>query len=133
MTMAMLFHELATNAAKYGSLSSPTGRVSINWSLSEANLELYWRESGGPAVTTPAHSGFGTRLLSRALDQYRGSVEMTFAPTGLICKMSAVLPDDVSNIGDDLLNNSTKLNQPPSRSVHRGRRNRNFPIPVADD
>jgi two-component sensor histidine kinase len=109
MTMAMLSHELATNAAKYGSLSSPTGTVSINWSLSGAHLELYWRESGGPAVTAPTHRGFGTRLLSRALDQYRGSVETTFGPTGLICKMSAVIPKDISNIGDDLLNNSTEI------------------------
>jgi two-component sensor histidine kinase len=109
MTMAMVSHELATNAAKYGSLSSPTGTVSINWSLSGEHLELYWRESGGPVVTTPTHRGFGARLLSRALRQYRGSVETTFVPTGLICKMSAVIPKDISNTGDALLNNTTEI------------------------
>jgi two-component sensor histidine kinase len=100
MIMAMLFHELATNAAKYGSLSSPTGTVSINWSLSGGILELYWRESDGPTVTPPTHRGFGTRLLSQALDRYRGSVETTFEPTGVTCKLTAMLPEDIPHIAE---------------------------------
>jgi two-component sensor histidine kinase len=101
MIMAMLFHELATNAAKYGSLSSPTGTVSINWSLSGGILELYWRESDGPTVTPPTHRGFGTRLLSQALDQYRGSVETTFEATGVTCKLTVMLPEDIPHIAEE--------------------------------
>ncbi len=93
MTMALLVHELATNAAKYGALSSTTGRVAISWSLSDDRLNLEWRESGGPAVSTPAQNGFGMRLLLRALDQFDGKVETKFEPTGFICKLSATLPE----------------------------------------
>lgn len=93
MTMALLVHELATNAAKYGALSSARGQVAISWSLSDGRLNLEWRESGGPAVGTPTKTGFGRRLLSRALDQFGGTVETIFEPTGLICKLSATLPE----------------------------------------
>jgi two-component sensor histidine kinase len=99
MTMAMLVHELATNSAKYGALSTATGQLTICSSLFDARLNLEWRESGGPIVTSPARRGFGLRLLTRALDQFGGSVEITFEPTGLICRLSAPLPeDDARNI-----------------------------------
>jgi two-component sensor histidine kinase len=90
MTMALLVHELATNSAKYGALSVATGRVAIRWSLCDTRLDLEWRESDGPIITAPTGRGFGMRLLSRALDQFGGTVETTFEPTGLICKLSAV-------------------------------------------
>ena len=91
MTMALLVHELATNAVKYGALSSATGQVAISWSLSNKRLYLEWRESGGPAVSAPTESGFGTQLLSRALVQFDGAVETSFEATGLLCKMSVML------------------------------------------
>ena len=94
MTMALLVHELATNAAKYGALSSATGQVAISWSLSDRRLNLEWRESGGPVVNTPTKNGFGMRLLSRALVQFGGAVEMSFEATGLVCKMSVTLPEN---------------------------------------
>ena len=84
LVMALLVHELATNAAKYGALSSSVGNLSIQWSLADARLDLEWRERGGPAVTAPVHRGFGTRLFSRALEQFGGAVEATFVMTGLI-------------------------------------------------
>ena len=62
LTMALLFHELATNAAKYGALSHSAGKISACWSHSDPWLNLEWRESGGPPVTIPNHRGFGTRL-----------------------------------------------------------------------
>jgi two-component sensor histidine kinase len=96
MTMALLFHELATNAAKYGALSSSAGQVAISWTLSDGRLNLEWRESGGPLVNTPAQNGFGMRLLSQALDQFGGTVETRFEPTGLICKLGATLPENLS-------------------------------------
>ena len=68
---ALVIHELATNAAKYGSLSQPGGHVVISWEVrdgaSEPKLAFSWVERGGPAVATPAHQGFGSRLISAAL------------------------------------------------------------------
>jgi two-component sensor histidine kinase len=98
MTMALLVHELATNAAKYGALSSATGRVTIGWSLSDGHLNLEWRESGGPVVNTPTKTGFGMRLLSQALTQFEGVVETDYEATGLLCKMNVTLPEN-TNIG----------------------------------
>ena len=96
MTMALLVHELATNAAKYGALSSATGQVAISWSLSDRRLNLEWRESGGPVVNAPTRNGFGMWLLSRALVQFGGGVEMSFEATGLLCKMSVTLPENTA-------------------------------------
>ena len=93
LTMALIVHELATNAAKYGALSISAGKVSITWSLSDARLNIDWRESGGPPVNPPSHGGFGTRLFLRALEPFNGKVDATFALTGLVCKLGVVLPD----------------------------------------
>ena len=98
LTMALLVHELATNAAKYGALSNSVGKLSIGWSLSDARLNLEWREIDGPVVTTPTHRGFGTRLLSRSMDRFGGTFETTFEATGIICKMSVMLPERTPSI-----------------------------------
>jgi two-component sensor histidine kinase len=95
-TMALLVHELATNAAKYGALSRATGHVAISWSLSDGRLNLEWRESGGPVVSTPTQTGFGMQLLSQALSQFEGMVETEFEATGLLCKMSVALPESTT-------------------------------------
>ena len=102
LMMALLVHELATNAAKYGALSSSVGNLSIQWSLADERLDLEWRERGGPAVTAPVHRGFGTRLFSRALQHFGGAVEATFATTGLICKLSFELQVGSPNIAPDV-------------------------------
>ena len=78
LTMALIVHELATNAAKYGALSTAAGKLTIGWSLEGKRLNLEWRECGGPPVAAPTHHGFGQRLLSRALDQFAGTVAMSF-------------------------------------------------------
>ena len=91
LTMALVVHELATNAAKYGALSNSLGKLLIHWSLFDAQLKLEWRESGGPSVSPPTHRGFGTRLLSNSLDQFGGSVEMAFETSGLVCKIAVIL------------------------------------------
>ena len=93
LMMALLFHELATNAAKYGALSQSAGKISVRWSHSDPWLNLEWQESGGPPVTIPNHRGFGTRLFLRALEQFGGKVEAAFASTGLVCKLSVPLSD----------------------------------------
>jgi two-component sensor histidine kinase len=101
LTMALLVHELATNAAKYGALSSSAGKLAIDWSISDARLTLDWRESGGPAVATPTHRGFGTRLFLKSLEQFGGTVEAAFEPTGLVCKLSVSLPGHTPGIVPD--------------------------------
>jgi two-component sensor histidine kinase len=91
-TIAISLHELATNAAKYGSLSAASGRVEIAWSLTtDARLRLRWVESGGPAVAPPTHSGFGTRIIENIIaGQLKGEVNFDWRDQGLACEI--VLP-----------------------------------------
>jgi two-component sensor histidine kinase len=98
LTMALIVHELATNAAKYGALSRPAGKLSVHWSLADRILNLNWREAGGPPIDSPTRHGFGLRLLPRALEQFSGAVETTFEPDGFICTMKAVLPESKPSI-----------------------------------
>jgi two-component sensor histidine kinase len=106
LTMTLLIHELATNAAKYGALSGSHGKLSIGWSLSGARLKLEWREIGGPDVTAPSHRGFGTRLLARSLDQFGGTVELLFETSGLVCKLGVNLTERTPSIVPEVANNA---------------------------
>lgn len=88
LALGLVAHEMATNAAKYGALSVPTGRVSVDWSLDGGAdppiLTLVWRERGGPPVTTPTRRGFGGRLIERSLvAELGGTVESDYATEGL--------------------------------------------------
>jgi two-component sensor histidine kinase len=94
MTLALLIHELATNAAKYGALSNAAGSLSVRWSLSDRRLNLEWRESGGPTIAPPTNRGFGLHLISAALGSFDGTADITFEPTGFICKLKATLPEN---------------------------------------
>jgi two-component sensor histidine kinase len=98
LSMTLLVHELATNAAKYGALAVESGVVSIHWSVSKHVLELFWRETGGLAVTRPTHHGFGLRLISGALEQFSGSTEMIFETSGLICRATATLSGSATRL-----------------------------------
>jgi PAS domain S-box-containing protein len=90
-TTAISLHELATNAAKYGSLSAAGGHVEIAWSLTaDGRLSLRWIESSGPTVTPPAHRGFGTRIMENMIGQLRGEVRFDWRDQGLTCEI--VLP-----------------------------------------
>ena len=92
--LSLIFHELTTNAVKYGALSKPNGRVSVAWKLTGDRLELEWVERGGPKPDTRVHVGFGTTLLQAGLKQFNGSVDKQFEPTGLRVKLSMILPLD---------------------------------------
>lgn len=82
--LGLVLHELATNAAKYGSLSVPDGRVDIIWTATGTKLSLIWREHGGPAITkTPQFRGFGTLLISSSAQK----VAQRFLRDGLVCKL----------------------------------------------
>lgn len=90
VVLGMALHELATNAAKYGALSSKAGTVSVVWRYDgDGRLSLDWQESGGPAVVSPKRSGFGRLLLERALAaDLKGDVHLDFRPTGLACRIT---------------------------------------------
>lgn len=97
LALGMILHELATNAAKYGALSSPRGCVRISWSLDDAlRLALDWREDGGPPVVSPTRRGFGSRLIERSLSGVlRGKARLDFAPAGLCCRIELPLAPEV--------------------------------------
>jgi two-component sensor histidine kinase len=92
VSLTLALHELATNAQKYGALSGEIGGVTVQWQLIDDSLRIKWIERGGPAVVTPTRSGFGTRMLKRALAaDLGGSVELMFKPDGLICEIRCPL------------------------------------------
>ncbi|MBV1795722.1 sensor histidine kinase [Siccirubricoccus sp. G192] len=96
LALTLAFHELATNAAKYGALSVPAGRVTVEWALRPGRLLwLRWTESGGPHVAPPTRRGFGSRLIERSLaHDLRGRVAMGFRPNGVVCTIEAALPPE---------------------------------------
>jgi PAS domain S-box-containing protein len=85
LTLSMVLHELATNAAKYGALSIREGSLAVSWSVNDKYLHLSWHESNGPVVTPPAHKGFGSKLIERSVAQDLGGISsVIFAPAGLV-------------------------------------------------
>lgn len=91
LNLALVFHELATNAVKYGALSNSTGRVTVKWSNDPAaGFILEWKESGGPEVKPPTRRGFGSRLIERVSASELGAhVQMTYEETGFCCVFKA--------------------------------------------
>jgi len=91
--MAMVIHELATNAAKHGALSTKKGRVSIRWDRRlngrpSPDLALEWQESGGPPVSAPANSGYGTSTICDLIPyEFGGTADLVFAPEGVRCRL----------------------------------------------
>jgi two-component sensor histidine kinase len=83
--LALLVHELGTNAVKHGTLSTPGGRVLLGWSFVERGVQIEWREVGGPPVTPPCETGFGTSLANAAFASERGEVAFDYRPDGLRC------------------------------------------------
>jgi two-component sensor histidine kinase len=86
-TLTLLFHELATNSLKYGALSVPQGRVVVNWNPRGQDVHLDWCECDGPTVAPPSRTGFGSRLLRTAFPPGRGQAAISYAPSGVECKI----------------------------------------------
>jgi two-component sensor histidine kinase/PAS domain-containing protein len=89
-TIAVVLHELATNAAKYGALSDGKGRVEVTWSgaVEDGQLSLRWTERGGPPVETPTRQGFGTHIVGRMVkEQSKGDMRLDWNPAGLECEV----------------------------------------------
>jgi PAS domain S-box-containing protein len=97
LSLGLVFHELATNAAKYGALSTGGGRLLLSWSLLGDGdaLEFGWRETGGPAATAPLRRGFGSRLIERSITgELRGRFEADYAESGLTVRFETPLARD---------------------------------------
>jgi two-component sensor histidine kinase len=92
VSLALIFHELATNAGKYGAFSSPRGLLQVSWSVSADRLNIAWDETEGPPVETIGQAGFGTRLLKSALKPFDGKTEIAFLKTGIHCTMQCRIP-----------------------------------------
>jgi two-component system CheB/CheR fusion protein len=92
LSISMVVHELATNAAKYGALSKVKGRVEVTWSIENECLVLAWRESGGPKVAKPASRGFGLTMIEGEIAHtLAGTSEVHFEPDGLVVRLSLPL------------------------------------------
>ena len=96
--MALVLHELGTNATKHGALSVPGGKVRISWKVEngteDRQVRFHWREEGGPQVRLPERQGFGTRLLTKlAAYELDGEAELKHPPEGLDYMISFPLED----------------------------------------
>jgi len=92
VSLALIFHELATNAGKYGAFASARGLLQVSWSMSDDRLTIVWDENEGPAVGPIGPAGFGTKLLNSALRPFDGKTEISFLKTGIHCTMQCRIP-----------------------------------------
>jgi two-component sensor histidine kinase len=89
--LAIVAHELATNAAKYGALSRAAGKVRVSWARKDDQFVLDWEETGGPAVTAPATTGFGSRLIEAVLRRHQAQLVPRWHASGLAVTLTAPL------------------------------------------
>jgi light-regulated signal transduction histidine kinase (bacteriophytochrome) len=121
LALSLAIHELATNAAKYGALSTPGGRVAIRWAITlSGGLNLSWTESGGPAVSAPTRRGFGSTLIERALAmETDGQATLHYLPGGVVCNVAlppaSMAPSD--SIETPAPISFTNIRQEPKRSA----------------
>lgn len=92
VSLALIFHELATNAAKYGAFSSARGLLQVSWTRSDDRLSVIWDETEGPPVEQIGTPGFGTSLLKLALTSFDGKTEVSFLRSGVHCTMQCRIP-----------------------------------------
>ncbi|MBV9931134.1 MAG: sensor histidine kinase [Alphaproteobacteria bacterium] len=92
MALTLVFHELESNAIKYGALSGHAGRVDVAWCVEDGRLLLSWTEHGGPPCVAPSRQGFGSRMIAKLLGgRFRGSAETDYAAGGLRWRLTAPL------------------------------------------
>ena len=101
LALSMMLHELATNATKYGALSNDAGSVVVTWAAVDADdlpsavcqrLRMRWQERGGPPVSPPSRSGFGSRMIERGLaNELGGDVRILYEPAGVVCTLDIPL------------------------------------------
>jgi two-component sensor histidine kinase len=105
LALSLAFHELATNAVKYGALSVATGRIDVAWEVSEEGgqrrLRVHWVESGGPPVAKPSRRGLGSRLIERNLaHELNGEARLDFDASGVRCTIDVPLPPSEETSAD---------------------------------
>src|SRR5947199_4744537 len=96
VSLALMFHELATNAGKYGAFSSPRGLLQVSWLVAGDRLTIVWDETEGPPIEAPGAAGFGTRLLNSALRPFDGSTEVAYLRSGVHCTMQCRIPREMA-------------------------------------
>lgn len=94
VSLALIFHELATNAGKYGAFSSARGLLQVSWSVADDRLSIAWDETEGPPVGAIGEAGFGSKLLKSALKPFDGKTEITYLKTGVHCTMQCRIPSN---------------------------------------
>jgi two-component sensor histidine kinase len=94
VSLALIFHELATNAGKYGAFSSARGLLQVSWSVTDGRLNIAWDETEGPSVGAIGEGGFGSKLLKSALKPFDGKTEVTYLKTGVHCTMQCRIPSN---------------------------------------
>ena len=103
--LALILHELATNARKYGALSVPNGRLSVTWQMRTnggRNLLLLWKESSGPKVTAPSERGFGSTLIEQTLQVHGGGASVHYNTDGVTCEIKLPVTEKARpSIGTD--------------------------------
>jgi two-component sensor histidine kinase len=108
LALSMVFHELGTNAVKYGALSVPEGSVTVVWHVDPGalhRLTLHWEERGGPTVSPPARKGFGSRLIAASLkSDLAGEARVDYRSSGLVCVLTLSLPRTGKEEADDKAN-----------------------------
>ena len=117
LALGLIFHELATNAAKYGALSAEAGRVSVRWRTTGGPdgrcLELDWTETGGPPVSVPDRRGFGSRLIGQSLRGGTGEAHLDFRPEGVAARLRVRLGDATREPGARRADDSATGHAPP--------------------
>jgi two-component sensor histidine kinase len=92
VSLALIFHELATNAGKYGAFSSARGLLQVSWTVTDDRLNIAWDETEGPPIGVIGEAGFGSKLLKTALRPFEGKTEIAFLKTGVHCTMQCRIP-----------------------------------------
>jgi len=88
-SVALVFHELATNAAKYGALKED-GKIAVAWRMDNSNVEIVWREFGKP-VQAPTQFGFGSNLVASTIASHRGRIDYDWSQSGLVVRIELPL------------------------------------------
>ena len=113
--IALAVHELATNAAKYGALSRISGRIDIEWATTEGQLQLNWIERGGPLVSAPETSGFGTKVIESSVrSQLGGNVGFDWRPHGLQCAIMIPHAEGAPAFGGPIVQHAAPAHRSPA-------------------
>jgi PAS domain S-box-containing protein len=123
--LALILHELATNARKHGALSAASGRLSVSWEMRRnggQNLLLRWEESSGPKVRAPAARGFGSTLIEQTLRAHGGEASINYRPDGVTCEIRLPLPKEARPSIQDQIGSPARASGPSLLQSHDDRR-----------